>query len=395
MKIISVNCGSSSLKFQLFDMPSEKVLTFGLAERIGLEVGFFSISVNGEKINKELQIKDHVAAVNLLLEALVEHKIVESLDEISAAGHRVVQGGNVFSHSVLVDDESTRIVDEFSDLAPLHNTANLIGYRSFAAALPNIKHTYVFDTAFHQTMTRESYVYPVPYNWLEDYNVRRYGAHGTSHLYVSQRCIDLMNLKDKPSKIITCHLGNGASITAIKDGKSINTTMGFTPLGGIMMGTRSGDLDPAIVSYMANKLNKRAHEIIEMLNKESGMLGVSGISSDARDIEEAVNNGNQRALLTQEIYVNRVINVIGGYIMQLGGLDAIVFTAGLGENDAVLRYKIISALSEALKIEVNETNNSKRGQELRITTDSSKVAVWVIPTNEELVIARDTYNLVK
>ena len=329
-KIISVNAGSSSLKFQLFEMPSEEVLTSGIAERIGLEEGIFTIKYNGEKHTQNLPIKDHKVAVDLLLKALVEHKIVENLEEIKGAGHRIVQGGSYFDSSAVVDEDVVNKVEELSDLAPLHNPAHLIGYRAFKEALPQIGHVFVFDTAFHQTMTPESYLFPVPMEWYENYKVRRYGAHGTSHQYVSQRCAELMGKDVKDLKIITCHLGNGASITAVDGGKCINTSMGLTPLGGIMMGTRCGDIDPAIVPFVMKKTGMTPDEMDTALNKKSGMLGISGISSDARDIENAVAEGNERAILTQQLYVNRAINVIGGYYFQLGGITRrISSTAGL------------------------------------------------------------------
>ena len=393
-KIISVNAGSSSLKFQLFEMPSEEVLTSGIAERIGLEEGIFTIKYNGEKHTQNLPIKDHKVAVDLLLKALVEHKIVENLEEIKGAGHRIVKGGSYFDSSAVVDEDVVNKVEELSDLAPLHNPAHLIGYRAFKEALPQIGHVFVFDTAFHQTMTPESYLFPVPMEWYENYKVRRYGAHGTSHQYVSQRCAELMGKDVKDLKIITCHLGNGASITAVDGGKCINTSMGLTPLGGIMMGTRCGDIDPAIVPFVMKKTGMTPDEMDTALNKKSGMLGISGISSDARDIENAVAEGNERAILTQQLYVNRAINVIGGYYFQLGGCDAIVFTAGLGENDCNLRHQICEKLEKAMDLKMNyELNDKTRGKEVCVSADDSKVQVWVVPTNEELVIARDTYSL--
>ena len=392
-KVISVNAGSSSLKFQLFDMPSENVLTSGQAERIGLEEGIFTIKVNGEKFVQNLPIKDHKVAVNLLLEALIKHNIVASLDEIDAAGHRIVQGGAYFDSSVKVDEDVVSKVEELCELAPLHNPAHLICYNAFKEALPNIGHVFVFDTAFHQTMGPESYLFPVPYEWYENYKIRRYGAHGTSHQYVSQRCAQLMNKDVKDLNIITCHLGNGASITAVKNGKCINTSMGLTPLGGIMMGTRSGDLDPTVVFYMMKKLSCTPDEMDTYLNKKSGMLGVSGISSDARDVEAACENGNERAIITQELYVNRVINVIGGYVMQMGGVDAIAFTAGVGENDIKLRAKILKALTPGLGLDIDYEANNVRAKEACVSTADSKVSVWIVPTNEEVVIARDTVRI--
>ena len=393
-KIISVNAGSSSLKFQLFDMPSETVLTSGVAERIGLAEGIFTIKVNDEKHVQNLPIPDHAVAVDLLLKALVEYGIVETLDEIKGAGHRIVQGGSYYDQSVKVDADVVEKVTELAPLAPLHNPAHLIGYNAFKEALPEIEHVFVFDTAFHQTMAADTYLYPLPYEWYTDHKVRKYGAHGTSHQYVSERCAELMGKDLKDTKIITCHLGNGASISAVDGGKCINTSMGLTPLGGIMMGTRCGDIDPAVAVYMARQTGMTPDELDTAFNKKSGMLGVSGISSDSRDIEDAYNAGNERAILTMEVYVNRVINMIGGYVMQLGHVDAIAFTAGLGENSTFTRELILKALTEGLGLSVDYELNSKiRGKEVCITKEDSKVQAWVVPTNEELVIARDTYRI--
>lgn len=393
-KIISVNAGSSSLKFQLFDMPSENVLTSGIAERIGLEEGIFTIKVNGEKHTLKLEIKNHTDAVNLLLESLVKYGVVKDLNEITGAGHRVVQGGSYFQSSVKVNEDAISKVEELSELAPLHNPANLVGYRAFKDALPSIEHVFVFDTAFHQTMGPEAFMYPVPYEWYTDYKVRRYGAHGTSHQYVAERTAELIGKNINDLKIITCHLGNGASISAVDGGKCVNTSMGFTPLGGIMMGTRCGDIDPAIVSYMQTAANLTAPEVNDILNKKSGMLGISGISSDARDIENAVYEGNERAKLTHAIYVNRVVNVVGGYFMQMGDVDAITFTAGLGENDTYLRGLILKGLEQGLGLNIDyELNSKTRGKEVCLSTADSKVSTWIVPTNEELVIARDTQRI--
>lgn len=393
-KIISVNAGSSSLKFQLFEMPNETVLTSGVAERIGLEEGIFTIKVDGEKHVQKLPIPDHSVAVDLLLKALVEHKIVESLDEIKGAGHRIVQGGSYYDQSVKVDADVVEKVTELAPLAPLHNPAHLIGYNAFKEALPEIEHVFVFDTAFHQSMKADTYLYPLPYEWYENYKVRKYGAHGTSHQYVSERCAELMGKDLKDTKIITCHLGNGASITAVDGGKCVNTSMGLTPLGGIMMGTRCGDIDPAIAVYMARQTGMTPDELDTAFNKKSGMLGVSGISSDSRDIEDAYFAGNERAILTMDVYTNRIINMIGGYVMQLGHVDAIAFTAGLGENSTLTRELILKALEEGLGLSVDyELNGKTRGKEACVSKEDSKVQVWIVPTNEELVIARDTYRI--
>lgn len=393
-KIISVNAGSSSLKFQLFEMPSEEVLTSGIVEKIGFEDAMFTIKVNGEKIKKTLPIPDHTKAVSMLLDALVEYKIVNSLDEIVGAGHRAVHGGEIFKESVSVTDDVVEKFSSLNDLAPLHNPAGLVGYNAFKDNLPNCKHAFVFDTAFHSTMPQESYIYPLPMKYYESYKVRRYGFHGTSHQYVSMRCAELMNKPLEETKIITLHLGNGASITAVDGGKSINTSMGFTPLAGIMMGTRCGDIDPAIVTYLMEKENLSCEEMNDIMNKQSGMLGVSGISSDARDIEDAFGEGNPDAIRTTEVYVNRVINTVGGYYAQLGGADAILFTGGIGENDTNMRKLICARLKDAFGIVIDEAiNNKSRGKEILLSTPESNVQVWLIPTNEELMIARDTYRL--
>ena len=395
-KIISVNAGSSSLKFQLFEMPAEEVLTSGIVEKIGLEEGIFTIKVNGEKITRNMPIPNHTKAVTLLLEALVEYKIVNSLDEIVGAGHRAVHGGEIFKESVPVTDCVVEQFSSLNDLAPLHNPAGLVGYNAFKESLPHCEHVFVFDTAFHQTMPKESYIYPLPMKYYDEYKIRRYGFHGTSHKYVSLRCAELMNKPVEDTKIITCHLGNGASITAVDGGKSINTSMGFTPLAGVMMGTRCGDIDPAIVTYIMKKTGATADEMDDIMNKQSGMLGVSGISSDARDIEDGCKANDPRAVLTSEVYVNRVINVVGGYYAQLGGADAIVFTGGIGENDTNMRKLICDRLTAAFGIVMNEELNAKtRGKEVLLSMPESKVQVWLIPTNEELMIARDTYRLMK
>ncbi len=394
-KIISVNAGSSSLKFQLFEMPEETVLTSGIVEKIGFEDAIFTIKVNGEKVKKVLPIPDHTKAVSLLLEALVEYKIVESLDEIKGAGHRAVHGGEIFKESVPVTDEVVEQFSSLNELAPLHNPAGLIGYNAFKENLPHCKHAFVFDTAFHQTMPQESYIYALPIRYYNDYKIRRYGFHGTSHKYVSQRCAELMEKPLEDTKIITCHLGNGASITAVDGGKSINTSMGFTPLAGVMMGTRCGDIDPAIVTYIMKKEGLSIEEVNDVMNKQSGMLGVSGISSDARDIEDGFKDGNPAAILTTEVYVNRVINTVGGYYAQLGGADAIVFTGGIGENDTNIRKLICNRLKDAFGIVLDEEINScSRGKEILLSKPESKIQVWLIPTNEELMIARDTYRLI-
>ncbi len=392
-KIIAVNSGSSSLKFQLFQMPEEKVLTSGNVERIGLPMGIFGINVNGEKISKEVPVPNHEVAVKLLLDALVEYGIVKDLKEIEGAGHRIVQGGPYFKESVKVDEDVVNKVRELIDIAPLHNAAHLTCYEAFKKALPEIEHVFVFDTAFHQTMEADSYLFPVPYEWYQDYKVRKYGAHGTSHKFVANRCAELMGKDIKDINIITMHLGSGASISAVKGGKCINTSMGLSPLGGIMMGTRCGDIDPTVVYFMAKKLNCTPEEMETYLNKKSGMAGVSGISSDSRDVEAALKEGNERAKLTYDLYVNRVVNMVGGYYAQLGHVDAMVFTAGLGEHATLVREMICKKLEEPFGIRADYELNSKTHSEKEISTADSKIRVFVIPTNEELAIVRDTVNI--
>lgn len=392
-KVMAVNSGSSSLKFQLFEMPEGTVLTSGNIERIGLPMGIFGINVNGEKISKEVPVPNHQVAVDLLMEALVEYGIVKDLDEIKAAGHRIVQGGPYFKDSVKVDVDVVDKVRELIDIAPLHNAAHLTCYEAFRRALPNIDHVFVFDTAFHQTMEADSYLFPVPYEWYTDYKVRRYGAHGTSHKYVAGRTAELMNKDIKDLNLITLHLGSGASITAIKGGKCINTSMGLSPLGGIMMGTRCGDIDPTVVYFMAKKLNCTPEEMETYLNKKSGMAGISGISSDSRDVEAAMKQGNDRARLTYDLYVNRVINVVGGYVMQLGHVDALTFTAGLGEHATLVREMICKKLEEGLGLKVDYELNSTCHSEKELSLPDSKVKVFVVPTNEELAIVQDTVRI--
>ena len=391
-KIIAVNAGSSSLKFQLFEMDDELVITSGVIERIGLEDSIFTIKYNGEKEVKTLAIPTHKEAVHLLLDTLIDKGIVASLDEIKGVGHRVVQGGAYFQDSAVIDDYVVEKIDELKSLAPLHNPAHLTGYYAFKEAIPNAGSVAVFDTAFHQTLEPRCYIYPIPYKYYTDYKVRKYGAHGTSHKYVSQRVIDHLG-NPEHSKIIVAHLGAGGSLTAIKDGKSINTSMGFTPLAGIMMGTRSGDLDPSVIDYLVEQVGLDMNEVIRMLNKESGLLGVSGVSSDFRDVLAAANEGNERAKLAIDIFFRRVIAYIGRYFIALGGCDAIAFTAGIGENSAYARKEILNLVSEALGIVVDDEANENGEGERLITKHESKIKVYVIPTNEELMIARDTKRL--
>ena len=394
VKVMAINAGSSSLKFQLINMPSEEVITSGIVERIGLEQGNFEMKYNGEKYTKECPIKDHSVAVQLLLEALVDQKVVNSLDEIDACGHRIVHGGEYFGDSVKVDDDVVRKVEELAELAPLHNPAHIIGYNAFKEALPGVEHVFVFDTAFHQTLDRERYLYPLPLEYYEDLKVRKYGAHGTSHKYVSQVANEMLG-NPKHSRIIVCHLGNGASISAVQDGVCIDTSMGFTPLAGVMMGTRCGDVDPSIMPYLCKKLNKSPDEVLDIYNKKSGMLGISGISSDSRDIENALfKDGDERALLTSLLYARIVSKYIGSYFVEMGGVDAIAFTAGVGENAAYLRRLIIDNISRALGAFLDEKANEVRSKENRVISNQfSQVEVYVIPTNEEVMIARDTVNI--
>ena len=390
-KVIAVNAGSSSLKFQLFEMDNETVITSGVIERIGMEDSIFTIKYNGEKDVRTLAIPTHKEAVHLLLDTLIEKQIVSSLDEIKGVGHRVVQGGSYFQESAIIDEDVINKIDELKSLAPLHNPAHLTGY-AFKEAIPSAGAVAVFDTAFHQTLQPKCYIYPIPYKFYTENKVRKYGAHGTSHFYVSQRVIDKLG-QPEHSKIIVAHLGAGGSLTAVKDGKSINTSMGFTPLAGIMMGTRSGDLDPSIIDYLIEQVGMDMKDVIHMLNKESGLLGVSGVSSDFRDVLNAANEGNERAKLAIDIFFRRVIAYIGRYFIALGGCDAIAFTAGIGENSAYARKEILSLVSEALGIVVDDDANENGEGERLISTPESKIKVYVIPTNEELVIARDTKRL--
>ena len=390
-KVMSINAGSSSLKFQLFEMPEEKVLISGNVERIGFEDAYFTTKFNGEKNKKVLPIRNHGEAVSHLLKTLVELKVVKDLNEIKGVGHRVVQGGNLFSESTKVVEGTIERLSTISDLAPLHNPAAITGYEAFKAALPGAGHVLVFDTAFHSKMPEVSYMYATPYEWYEKYAVRKYGAHGTSHEYVSQEAIKYLGL-GKNSKVITCHIGNGASISAVLDGKCLDTSMGFTPLAGVMMGTRTGDIDPAVVPYVMRKANMTAEEVLNAFNKKSGLLGISGVSSDSRDVEDAAKAGNKRAILAQELQVRTIVRYVGAYYAELGGCDAIVFTAGLGENNSALRASVCEQLS-VMGIKLDAEANKVRGDFKVISSKDSKVSVLVIPTNEELVIARDTVRL--
>ena len=392
MKIISINAGSSSLKFSLFNMDDESVIASGVFERIGIDGSCYTIKFNGEKYKEEVPLKTHADAVNILLDKLTSMHIIESLDEIGGVGHRIVQGKDLFDKSVLVDDEVMEKLESIKHFAPLHNPANMLGIEAFRKALPNVPMSVVFDTAFHQTMDEETYLYAVPYEWYEKYGIRKYGAHGTSHRYITETVKDL--LKTDKFKLISCHIGNGGSITAIKDGKCVDTSMGFTPLAGIMMGTRSGDVDPSIIPPVMEAENKTIDDIINDLNKHSGVLGLSGISSDMRDIEDAYNEGNPKAVLTFNKYIQRIVDYIAQYYVRLGGADVIAFTAGVGENSPILRKLVCEKLA-CLGVKLDEEKNNVRGKLTKISADDSKVAVYVIPTDEELMIARDTLELIK
>lgn len=391
MIILSVNAGSSSLKFTGFEMPSEDVLISGVFERIGIDNSFYTIKVNGEKIKKEVELPNHKVAFEILIKELMDNKIVESLDEIKGVGHRIVQGGAYFDKTVIADEDAVSKIDELASLAPLHNPAAIVGINAAKEVMPNAVQTVVFDTAFHQTMAPCEYMYAVPYAWYKEYGIRKYGAHGTSHKYVSQRMNEILGRND--TKLITCHIGNGASISAVKDGKCVDTSMGLTPNAGLIMGSRCGDMDATVVTYAMEKTGMTPKEMDTVLNKQSGLLGISGVSSDSRDIEEGIKNGNERCILAQEMYVKRIVEYIAKYYVLLGGCDAIVFTAGVGENSISTRKEILDKLA-VLGIKVDEEANNVRGEERKITTDDSTVPAYIIPTNEELMIAKDTYSLV-
>ena len=388
-KILAINAGSSSLKFQLLAMPSEEVLTVGLVERIGLDDGVFKIEFGEEEIKKTLDIPNHTKAVELLMDALIENKIVESFDDIVGVGHRVVHGGEKFAKSVVVTPEVLAEIEDLSDLAPLHNPANITGIKAFAEKLPNATSVAVFDTAFHQTMPESAYLYPVKHELYQEYGIRKYGFHGTSHQFVSERAIGLLGLPVAETRIITVHIGNGGSLAAVKGGKSVDTSMGFTPLAGIMMGTRSGDVDPAVIPYIMEKVGIDVTKAVDILNKQSGLAGVSGLSSDMRDIAAAIEAGNPLAKTAFDLFIKRITDYIGSYLVTLGGADAIVFTAGIGENAGDVRKAILERLA-FLGIKINEEANNTRGKEILISTVDSKIKAFVIPTNEEIMIARDT-----
>jgi len=392
MKIMSINAGSSSLKFSLFNMDTKEVLLSGLFERIGIEGSCYTLEYGEYKIKNEALMETHLDAVKILMDKLLELKIVNSLEEIDGIGHRIVHGGAIYKESVVVTDKVLDDIIALSDLAPLHNPAHAMCIKAFREVLPNTPMVVVFDTAFHQTIEKDRFLYPVPYNWYTDYQVRKYGAHGTSHRYVAKKLQEELGRDDL--NIISCHLGNGGSITAISCGKCVDTSMGFTPHAGIMMGTRSGDIDVSMVPYVMEKEGKSAGEIMNDLNKKSGFLGISGLSSDSRDIEDGIKEGNERCVLAQKMFVNSVIKYIAQYYVLLGHVDVIAFTAGIGENSISTRSDIIERLAP-LGIEIDPEENNVRGKFKKISSKKSSVDIYVVPTNEELMIAEDTLNLIK
>ncbi len=396
MKVLVINCGSSSLKFQLIDSESEQCLAKGLCERIGLDGSMTYAPEGGEKVKKAIDMPDHTEAIRLVLEALTNPGtgVVKSLDEIGAVGHRVVHGGEKFAKSVVISEEVLAAVEECNDLAPLHNPANLIGINACKELMPDTPMVGVFDTAFHQTMPEEAYMYGLPYEYYQKYRIRRYGFHGTSHSYVSARAAEVLGRSYEELKIIVCHLGNGASVSAVKNGKCVDTSMGLTPLEGLIMGTRSGDIDPAIIEFIAHKEGRSIDDIMAVLNKKSGVLGLSGnLSSDFRDLEDGYNRGDAGAARAMKTYCYHVAKYIGAYTAAMNGVDVICFTAGIGENAPLVRNLVCGYLGY-LGVELDQDANRKRGEDIVITTPGSRTAVMVIPTNEELAIARETVRLV-
>lgn len=391
MKILSVNAGSSSLKFQLYEMPEEKVLISGLMERIGMDRSFYTIKVNGEKIKKEVLLNDHKRAFEILVQELKDNKVVNDLNEIVAIGHRIVQGGDYFDKTVIIDDEVINKIQELAPLAPLHNPAAITGIKAAQEVFKDAVQTAVFDTAFHQTIPVENYLYAVPYSWYENYKVRRYGAHGTSHKYVSQRMNEILGRTN--TKLITCHIGNGASISAVCNGKCINTSMGLTPNAGLIMGTRCGDIDASILPYIMEKTGMTSKEIDNVLNKESGLLAISRKSSDSRDIEDGIASGDENCILAQKMYVRRIVDYIAKYYVEMNGCDAIIFTAGIGEKAIDTRLDVMNALS-ALGVKPDINANNVKSEEKLVSTPDSKIACYIIPTDEELMIAKDTMELI-
>jgi len=397
MKILSVNAGSSSLKFQLYEMPEEKVLISGYIEKIGLEDCFWTVKVNGEKIKSSRYLKDHTEAVSVLIDELFKNEVISSLDEIKGVGHRVLHGGEKYSDSVIITEEVVGHIEELTKLGPLHHPGNLAGIRSMREALPGVVNVAVFDTAFHQTMPEENYIYPVPYEWYQKYGVRKYGFHGTSHKYITETMKEKLGCDDV--NLIICHIGSGASIAAVKDGKCYDTTMGLTPLDGLMMGTRSGAIDPSILEYVCKESGMSITEVTNLLNKKSGLLGISGYS-DCRDVENLAAEGNHKANLALDMYCNRIAEYISKFYLELeGNVDAIVFTAGVGENGFVVRGKVANRLRPLGIILDEELNNNtasfKEVHEGVISSSDSKVSVWVVPTDEEIMIVRDAFKFVK
>ena len=390
MKILSVNAGSSSLKFTMLELPEEKVIISGTFEKIGIDGSFYTIKYNGNKDRKEVKLESHTDAVKILLDELINYKVIKSYDEIDGVGHRLVHGGDKYTESVIINDDVLKTVEKLVPLAPLHNPANLVGVRSFMEVLPNTPMVAVFDTAFHQTMEADEFLYALPYEWYERYGVRRYGFHGTSHRFIATKMKELVG-SDK--KIISCHIGNGASICAIKDGKSIATSMGFTPIAGVVMGTRCGDIDVGLIPYVMSQTKKKFDEVMSDLNKKSGMIGLTGVSSDMRDVEEGYNNKDPKCITAMNIYTNRIVDYISMYNTKLEGAEYIVFTAGVGENSDVVRKMVIDKLA-FMGVKLDEEKNSTRGISGVISTEDSTIKVCVIPTDEELMIAKDTYDLI-
>ena len=390
MKILAVNCGSSSLKFKMYEMPEEKVLISGLFERIGEKSSSYTIKLDNEKYSKEVELPNHKVAFEILVDELKKNSIIKKLDEIKAIGHRIVQGGDYFDKTVEADLETIKKIDELATLAPLHNKAAITGINAAKEVIPSALETVTFDTAFHQTIEPVNYIYAVPYEWYTDYKVRKYGAHGTSHKYIASRLNALLGRTN--TKLITCHIGSGASVSAIRDGVCIDTSMGLTPNAGLIMGTRCGDVDTSILTYMMQKKNITPQEMDTILNKKSGLLGISGVSNDSRDIEEGIIKGDERCVLAQKMYVQKIIDYIAMYYFELGGVDAIAFSAGVGENSIRTRTDIMEGLKVLGVIPDYEANNC-RGKEVLVTTSDSKVPCYVVPTDEEIMIARDAYNL--
>lgn len=392
MKILAVNCGSSSLKFKMYEMPEEKVLISGLFERIGEKMSSYTIKLDDNKYSKEIVLPDHKVAFEILVEELKKNKIIKKLDEIKGIGHRIVQGGDYFDKTVIADSDAVSKISELATLAPLHNKAAVTGINAAKEVIPEAVETVTFDTAFHQTIEPVNYMYAVPYEWYTKYKVRKYGAHGTSHKYIASRLNALLGRTN--TKLITCHIGSGASVSAIKDGVCIDTSMGLTPNAGLIMGTRCGDVDTSILTYMMQKEDISPKEMDNILNKKSGLLGISGVSNDSRDIEEGIQKGDERCVLAQKMYVGKIIDYIAMYYFEMGGVDAIAFSAGVGENSIRTRIDIMEGLSVLGIVPDYEANNS-RGEEKLVTTPESKVPCYVIPTDEEIMIARDNYNLAK